>query len=156
MSRAQRDAFLKGRRIAVLVTTAPDGTPVPTPIWYVYRDGVFYFRSAGNAVKTRNIERDPRVSICVQDERAPYRSVVAYGEASVGDAQGGLEHEMPRRYLGMVGARAYESTREAIEQGPEVTIVVRPSRYVTADFRADTPIYGRAWLTLKRILPPWL
>jgi PPOX class probable F420-dependent enzyme len=157
MSKEQREEFLAGRRIAVLITIAPDGAPVPTPIWYVYRDDAFYFRSAVDAIKTRNIQRDARVSICVQDERAPYRACVVYGTASVEPADAGLEREMPRRYLGAVGAIGYRaSASEAIEQGPEITIVVRPSRFITSDFNADTPFYGRAWLFLKRVLPPWL
>ena len=157
MSKQQREEFLDARRVAVLITIAPDGTPVPTPIWYIYRDGAFYFRSAVNAIKTRNIQRDARVSICVQDERAPYRACVAYGVASVEAADAGLERDMPKRYLGAVGAMGYRaSASEAIEQGPEITIVVRPSRYTTSDFNADTPFYGRAWLFVKRALPPWL
>jgi PPOX class probable F420-dependent enzyme len=85
MSKSQRDAILTGRHVAVLVTIAPDGSPVPTPIWYLYRDGLFWSRTAGDAVKATNIRRDPRVSICIQDERPPYRSVVVHGRAEVRD-----------------------------------------------------------------------
>jgi PPOX class probable F420-dependent enzyme len=157
LSPAARDKLLGGRHVAVLVTIAPDGHPVPTPIWYLYRDGVFYFRTASNAVKTYNIQRDPRVSICVQDERPPYRAVIAYGKAELGAQADWLEKEMPRHYLGFVGGMGYQQTaRTAVEQGPEVTLVVRPERFVTTDFTAETPVYGRAWLLLRRLLPPWL
>jgi PPOX class probable F420-dependent enzyme len=156
LSKRQRERFLAGRRVAVLVTIAPDGTPVPTPIWYLFRDGAFHFRTADTAAKTENVRRDARVSICVQDERAPYRAVIAYGEASIEDSDASLEHEIPRHYLGLVGAIGYKSARANIEQGEEITIVVRPTRYTTTDFSAGTPIYGRVWLQLKRVLPPWL
>jgi PPOX class probable F420-dependent enzyme len=157
MSRQQREAFLSERRVAVLVTIAPDGNPVPTPIWYIFRKSAFYFRTEDHAIKTLNIRHDPRVSICVQDERAPYRAVVAYGNAAIEAAEEQLANEMPRRYLGAVGAAGYRAgARETIERGPEVTIVVHPTRYITTDFRADTPVYGRVWLMLKRVLPPWL
>ena len=156
MSKRQRESFLGGRRIAVLITIADDGTPVPTPIWYVYRDGAFYFRSADDAVKTRNIRRDPRVSICVQDERPPYRVCVGYGEAAIEPSDDRLVDEMPRRYLGAVGAMGYRANAESIQQGPEITIVVRPSRYTTTDFTPDAPMYARLWLLMKRVLPPWL
>jgi PPOX class probable F420-dependent enzyme len=156
LSKRERESFLTGRRVAVLITIAPDGTPIPTPIWYIFRDGAFFFRTAENAVKTQNIRRDPRVSICVQDERAPYRAVVAYGNASIEDSDPQLEHDMPRHYLGAIGAIGYRSARANIEQGPELTIVVRPTRYTSTDFSADTPLAGRVWLQLKRVLPPWL
>jgi PPOX class probable F420-dependent enzyme len=140
-----------------LVTIGADGSPVPTPIWYLYRDGLFYFRTAGNGVKTQNIRRDPRVSICVQDERAPYKSVVVVGKAEVTEASAWLEREVPRHYLGVVGAMGYRAAaREQIEQGPEVTLIARPEHWTTSDFAADTPAVGRVWLLLKRVLPPWL
>jgi len=143
--------------VAVLVTLDADGSPVPTPIWYLYRDGVFYFRTASNAIKTENIRRDPRVSICVQDERAPYKSVSVRGTAEVADSLDSLGRDMHRHYLGLVGAIGYRAaTRGQIEQGPEVTLIVRPEHMTSSDFAAETPMVGRVWLLLKRVLPPWL
>ena len=157
LSKREREKFLAGRRIAVLVTLDADGAPVPTPIWYLYRGGAFLFRTSDDAIKTNNVRHDPRVSICVQDERAPYRAVIAYGTASIEAPNPRLERDMPRHYLGAIGAMGYRAAaREAIEQGPDVTLVVRPTRYVSTDFSSDTPLYGRAWLLLKRVLPPWL
>jgi len=157
ISNQDKDKLLAGRHVAVLVTIGPDGEPVPSPIWYLFRDGVFYFRTASNAIKTRNIRRDPRVSICVQDERPPYRALIAYGQAELGQEQDWLAREMARHYLGAVGAMGYRAAaRENIEQGAEVTIIVRPTRFTTFDFSADTPLVGKIWLWLKRFLPPQL
>jgi PPOX class probable F420-dependent enzyme len=157
MSRAERERFLRGRHIAVLVTLDAEGRPVPTPIWYAFRDGAFYFRTADSAEKKANVRRDPRVSVCIQDERPPYRAVVVYGTAEVLAGEEWLADALPRRYLGAVGAIGYRmSAREAIEQGPEVTMVMRPERYASFDFAKETPLAGRAWLLVKRVLPPWL
>ena len=157
LSSAQRERFLAGRHVAVLVTIAPDGRPVPTPIWYLYRDGLFYFRTAGNAVKTENIRRDPRVSICIQDERPPYKAVIVQGTAEVREGLDWLDQEIPQHYLGAVGAFGYRQTaRQQVEHGPEVALVVRPERITSFDFSADTPLFGRLWLLLRRVLPPWI
>jgi PPOX class probable F420-dependent enzyme len=157
LSKSQREKFLSGRHVAVLVTIGVGGSPLPTPIWYLYRDGVFYFRTASNAIKTEDIRRDPRLSICVQDERAPYKSVVARGAAEVAGSADWLGRDIPRHYPGVVGAIGYRAaTREQIEQGPEVTLIVRPEHMTTSDFAAETPIVGRVWLLFKRFLPPWL
>ncbi len=157
VSRVERERFLAGRRVAVLATLGPDGEAVLTPIWYLYRDGLLYMRTGQESVKARNVSRDPRVTVCVQDERAPYRSVTVYGRASIEPAEEGLEATISRRYLGAVGGAFYLRTaREAVEQGAEVTLVVRPERVVTQDFSADTPLVGRLWLRAKRLLPPWL
>ena len=157
MPPAERDRFLAGRHVAVLVTLAADGTPVPTPIWYRYRDGLFYFRTEENAMKTQNIRRDPRVTVCVQEERAPYKAAIAYGTAVVREAQPWLGREIPRHYLGFIGAMGYERmAREEIERGREVSLVVRPERIVTFDFGRGRPLLGKLWLLLRRVLPPWL
>jgi PPOX class probable F420-dependent enzyme len=158
LSRAQRERFLKGRHVAVLVTLAADGTAVPTPIWYLYRNGLLYFRTAPNAVKVENVRRDPRVSVCIQDERPPYKAVIVYGTAEVRSAEDWLANELPRHYLGFLGAIGYKQTaRTAIEAaGGEVDLVVRPERYASFDFGEETPWYGKLWLVMKRMLPPWL
>jgi hypothetical protein len=46
--------------------------------------------------------------------------------------------------------------RDAIEESEEITLVVTPERFVTQDFSPEMPPIGRVWLTMKRILPPWL
>jgi PPOX class probable F420-dependent enzyme len=158
LTKSQREKFLRGRHVAVLVTIAEDGSPLPSPIWYLYRDGVFYFRTSANAVRTVNVRRDARVSICVQDERPPYRAVVVYGRAEVAPGEEWLAREIPRHYLGAVGAFGYQqAARSQIEAGaPEITLKVHPERWTSFDFTPETPLYGRAWLLLKRVLPPWI
>lgn len=159
MTRAERERFLSGRHVAVLVTTDADGAPVPTPIWYLYRHRALHFRTAAGAVKVENVRRDPRVAVCVQDERPPYRSVTVYGTAEVLDgAPDGIDTEIPRHYLGFFAGLAYELVgRSRVERSrPDVTLIVRPQRFVTQDWTPETPPYGRPWLLLKRVLPPWL
>ena len=157
LSRAERDRFLDGRHVAVLVTIDEAGAPVPTPIWYRYRDGRFLFRTAASAAKVANVRRDARVSVCVQDERPPYKAVIAHGTATIEEGAGELATEIPRHYLGAIGAIGYQRTaRSAVESGPEVTIVVTPERWTTFDFTVETPLPGRLWLLAKRVLPPWL
>ena len=157
MSKAEQARFLAGRHVAVLVTLAADGAPVPTPIWYLYRDGLFYFRTAVDSVKAANVRNDPRVSICVQDERPPYKALIVHGRAEILDSPAWLARALPRRYLGFVGAIGYQQTASRnIEQGPEVALVARPERISTFDFTPETPLAGRVWLFVRRLLPPWL
>jgi PPOX class probable F420-dependent enzyme len=157
MSRAEWERFLAQRRIAVLATLGSDGEPVLTPIWYLYRDGLLYMRTGRESIKARNVSRNPRVTVCVQDERPPYRSVTVYGRASIEEAEEELDAVIARRYLGAVAGAAYLRTgREAMEQSAEVTVVMRPDRVLTQDFSADTPLTARLWLLGKRLLPPWL
>jgi PPOX class probable F420-dependent enzyme len=154
-TKAEWQRFLEGQRVAVLGTVGADGTPLLTPIWYLYRKGQILMRTDKESVKARNIARDPRVSVCVQDERPLYASVTVYGKAAVESMREGLGTEMAKHYLGAVGAAGYErAASEAIERGEEVTLVIKPERVLTQDFSAETPWFGKAWLVLKRVLPP--
>jgi PPOX class probable F420-dependent enzyme len=156
-SKAEWQRFLRGRRVAVLGTVGADGTPLLTPIWYLFRKGQILMRTDKESVKTGNIARNPRVSVCIQDERPPYASVTVYGKGSVEPAREGLGAEMAKHYLGAVGAAGYQrAASEAIERGEEVTLVITPERVLTQDFSAETPWFGKAWLVLKRVLPPQL
>ena len=128
-----------------------------TPIWYLYRDGRILMRTGRASVKARNIQRDARVTVCVQDERPPYASITVHGRAVIEPEREGLAAEIARRYLGRIAGAAYLRVAvENVQQSEEVTLAVTPERVLTQDFSAETPAYGRAWLVLKRVLPPWL
>ena len=157
MSPQERDRFLAGRHVAVLVTTDSAGRSVPTPIWYMFRDGLLYFRTDEASTKVANVRRDARVSVGVQEERAPYKAVIVYGTAAIENDPDWLAEETPRHYLGFFGAIGYkQAAQSAIEMGPAVAIAVPPERFATWDYTEETPWYGRLWLCAKRLLPPWL
>ena len=149
--------FIKQRRVGVLGTIGKDGQPVLTPIWFLYRRGKIYMRTALESVKAQNILRDPRASLCVQEERPPYASVTVYGTAAVGDEMEGLAKDIATHYLGAIAGRAYlQVAAEQIQQGGEVTLVLTPERALTQDFSKETPGYAQFWLKAKRFLPPAL
>jgi hypothetical protein len=153
-TKSEADRFLRGRHVAVLATIGANGAPILTPIWYLHRDGRILMRTDRGSVKTHNIERDPRVTLCVQDERPPYASVTIYGKATVEPAHDGLGSAMAKHYLGAVGAQGYERAARDIERGEEVTLVITPERALTQDFSLETPWYGKLWILAKRVLPP--
>jgi len=157
LRRTEWERFLRGRHVCVLATLGPAGEPVLTPIWYLYRDGRILMRTGAQSIKALNAARDPRVTICVQDERPPYKSVTVHGKASIEPAQEGMGTDIARHYLGAVGGAVYvRTTREAVEQSEEITLAVTPERVLTQDFSMETPFIGKIWLALKRVLPPWL
>lgn len=48
---------------AVIATVRPDGSPVATPVRYYSLGFEVFYTSWNNSVKSRNIRRDPRVSV---------------------------------------------------------------------------------------------
>jgi PPOX class probable F420-dependent enzyme len=64
---AEVRAFLDAPRLAVLATVNPDGSPHQTVVWYELQgDGILLNTRRGRK-KQRNLARDPRVSLCVED-----------------------------------------------------------------------------------------
>ncbi len=152
------ERFLRGRHVAVVTTINADGTPLQTPVWYLYRDGAIYVRTNSRSAKVRNLRRDPRVSVCVQDERPPYRGVTVRGKARIEPDRPELSAAMSRNYLGAVAGFFYLRlrTRHQIEDDPDTIVVIEPNGKHGWDYRPQTPLLGRVWLALKSVLPPWL
>jgi PPOX class probable F420-dependent enzyme len=92
--------ILDGPHIAVIATSNGDGRPQSSVI-FVKRDGdAVVFSTIKGRLKTRNMARDPRVSLLVADkEKGRYveiRGTVAITE----DPEKRLLHEMYDRYMG--------------------------------------------------------
>ncbi|MCA2184874.1 pyridoxamine 5'-phosphate oxidase family protein [Nonomuraea cavernae] len=83
MSEEAVTAFLEGSRKLQLATINPDGTPHLVTMFYGLDEGRIAFWTYGKSQKTRNLERDPRVSCLIEagDDYAELRGVLVYGEA---------------------------------------------------------------------------
>ena len=76
--------FLEERRFAVVATINENGTPQQTVVWYLLRGDEIMMNTARGRVKDRNLLRDPRLSIVVEDG---YRFITIRGEARLVDDQ---------------------------------------------------------------------
>lgn len=132
-------ALLTGKHIAVLSTLDPDGKPRQSPLWFLYEDGKFLLITERNFVKARNMRRDPRVSLCIQDERPPYASITVIGVVALGDPPPDMHVRMAQHYLGEAGAAVYFRTLAARPQdgGGDVLAVLTPARVIVQDFAED-------------------
>jgi PPOX class probable F420-dependent enzyme len=59
--------FSDGLRFASLATVNPDGSPHQTVIWYVIEDDTVVLNGAAGRVWITNLQRDPRLSLSVED-----------------------------------------------------------------------------------------
>jgi len=80
-SRAERR--LREDTIAWLVTVARDGTPQPTPVWFVYDGHALLIYSIPGQPKVRNIERNARVALHLDSQDHGDDIVVVIGDAAV-------------------------------------------------------------------------
>jgi PPOX class probable F420-dependent enzyme len=85
-----------------LGTLMKDGSPQVTPVWVDYDGKYVRVNSAKGRVKDKNVRRDPRVSISLQDPANPYRYLEIRGrvvEITEKDADDHI-NKLSQKYLG--------------------------------------------------------
>ncbi|MHB8525212.1 MAG: PPOX class F420-dependent oxidoreductase [Candidatus Acidiferrales bacterium] len=94
--------LFKKQAFANLATVMPDGSPQVTPVWVDFDGNHVLFNSALGRVKDKNIRRDPRVSLSVQDPENPYRYLEVRGRVVEITENGADEHinKLSQKYLG--------------------------------------------------------
>jgi len=93
----------EGTRTAKLATVRADGRPHVAPVWFVMDGEELVFTTGADTVKGRNLRRDGRVALSVDDEEPPYSFVVVEGVASAAEDAEDLLHWATRiggRYMG--------------------------------------------------------
>jgi PPOX class probable F420-dependent enzyme len=82
-----RSFMLDRARTAVLATVRADGRPHAAPIWFDLDDDTLVFTTGESTMKGRNMRRDARVSLCIDEEEPPFHFVLIEGSAdlSAGD-----------------------------------------------------------------------
>jgi PPOX class probable F420-dependent enzyme len=128
----QITAFLvEGTRTAKLAVVRKDGSPLVTPVWFlVDSDGTIVFTTGKRTVKGRALKREPRVSICVEDDRPPFAFVRVDGVAELSEDPADLRLcaiRIAERYMGTERAQEF-GERNSVPG--EVVVRVRPTHTV--------------------------
>lgn len=115
-------AFLDKPRFAVLATVNPDGTAQQTVMWYAVRGDWIVMNTARGRKKDRNLLRDRRVSICIEDG---YRFVTIAGEIELVEDQATAQADIRAlavRYHGQ--ERAEQMVREGFAKQERISILL--------------------------------
>ena len=140
MDDAELRIFLSGTpaHTAKLATVRSDGRPHVAPVWYdVDDDGTIMFNTGEATVKGRNLRRDPRASVCIDDERPPFSFVLIEGVVELSDDLDDVREWATRiggRYMGPDRAEEY-GARNGV--AGELVARLRPERVVSASALAD-------------------
>ncbi|MBU7597125.1 PPOX class F420-dependent oxidoreductase [Streptomyces sp. P38-E01] len=111
-----------------VATIQPDGSPQVSPVW-VKRDGdELLLSTVLGRRKTRNLERDPRITVVVQPADEPYSYAEVRGSVTM-TTEGGQEliDELAQKY---VGKSYVEFNPSAADEPARVVVRVTPRKVV--------------------------
>ncbi len=120
--------ILSGPHTAKVATVRQDGRPHVVPVWFDLDGDQIVFTTWHESVKARTIQRDPRLCLCVDDERQPFAYVMIEGRASLHADLAELRRWAGRiagRYMGQEAAARYGARNAAVG---ELLVRVVPTR----------------------------
>jgi PPOX class probable F420-dependent enzyme len=142
MTDDELSAFLEEQRIVSVATTGPQGRPHLVPLWYVPDGGELIGWTYAKSQKARNLERDPRATLQIEDgvQYDQLRGVMLECDVEIErDAQAVAErYGMPlfSRYAADGGDPGPEVRAMVEKQAPKrVGLRFRPTRVVSWDHR---------------------
>jgi PPOX class probable F420-dependent enzyme len=101
----------EGRRTGKLATVRSDGRPHVVPVWFVLDGDEVVFTVHSLTAKFRNMQRDPRIAICVDDEAPPFSYVMVEGIVAISHPPAAEKllwtTRIARRYMGDALAEVY-------------------------------------------------
>ncbi|MFF7185128.1 PPOX class F420-dependent oxidoreductase [Streptomyces sp. NPDC008222] len=119
-------ALLDRPVFVVVGTIQPDGSPQLSPVW-VKRDGdQLLLSTTVDRRKKQNLDRDPRVSVVVQDPDSPYEYAEIRGTAEL-TSQGAPEliDELSLKYTGKKYA---EFNPDSVRDAERVVVRIVPRK----------------------------
>ena len=131
MSHEEWRRFLLERpRTAKAASTRADKRPHITPVWFDLDGDDLIFNTWHASAKARDLRRDPRISLCVDDDQPPFSFVTIEGTATLSEDPAEL-----RLWAGRIGARYMgrdqaEAFAERNGVPGELLVRVTPTRVV--------------------------
>jgi PPOX class probable F420-dependent enzyme len=111
---AELDQFLEEPgHLLRIGTTDADGYPSVLPIWFIRQGDDILFTPRGPSAFLKDIRRDPRVGLSIDEDPLPYRKVTIRGTARIVQEPGNddewrdLYRQTAKRYVDEDAADAY-------------------------------------------------
>jgi len=125
---ARAGRHLERDDVAWLVTVDPDGTPQPSPVWFLWDGETALVYSKPQTTKLRNLERSPRASLHFNGDANGGDIVILTGAAAVDP--GAPPADAAAAYIAKytAGLRGIGMTPEAFAAEYSVALRFRPER----------------------------
>jgi len=122
--------FLDEACVAHLVTLRPNGKPHVAPVWYVWDGSRAVVMAGQDAIKVKNIRRNPAVSLSIAAAQRPYQYVIIEGQATA--TRDDLDRQVRRicvRYDGPERGEAF--ARELLAEERMVLLGIEVDRMIS-------------------------
>jgi PPOX class probable F420-dependent enzyme len=95
------EELLKGKNFCHVATIRKDGSIHGTPVWVDVENGVPVLNTATGRAWPNNLERDPRVTLTIQNMENPYEYLEIRGTAGAPVTEGADAHidAMAKKYM---------------------------------------------------------
>jgi PPOX class probable F420-dependent enzyme len=133
VDRAERRDFVREHRTCIFGYNRVHDGPAMTVVYYVLDGDDLLISTMADRAKAHAVRRDPKVSVCVLDERWPLTYVQVYGNAVIED-DFGLSVSVLRRVIDlMAGADVASAKLPEVERmaRDEKRVVIRVTPYAT-------------------------
>jgi len=78
-----RSFISHGTRTAKVATVMKDGRPHVMPVWFVLDGEQIVFTTGADTAKGRNLQRDPRIALVVEEDEPPFAFVHVRGRVMI-------------------------------------------------------------------------
>jgi PPOX class probable F420-dependent enzyme len=126
----RRTFLLDGTRTAVLATVRADGRPHAAPVWFTLDGDDVIFNTGAETVKGRNLRRDGRAVLVVDEGTPPFDFVTIEGRVEISE-----DPDESLRWATVIGGR-YMGADRAEEFGRrnavpgELLVRLRPNKII--------------------------
>jgi PPOX class probable F420-dependent enzyme len=133
MDASQRREFVKSHRTAVFGYPRKEDGPAMSVVYYVMDGDDILVSTMAARGKAKAVRRDPKVSLCVLDEKWPPTYMVVYCNAQVDTDEDAVVDLMMRIAGVMAGQPLPEAVRPMVTEGArkEDRVVLRLRPYAT-------------------------
>jgi PPOX class probable F420-dependent enzyme len=110
--------FVARNRLCVLSWNRTPGSsdaPPQTPVFYVTDGNDVLVSITDSRAKTRALQRDPAISVCVLGEEMPFPYVTLFGKAQI-DSDPTSAFELMARVVGRMGRELDDAGRAALRE----------------------------------------
>lgn len=132
MTKAEREKFLAGVHVGIVSIAREGRGPLAVPIWYDYTPGADAWMITGpTSLKGRMLDGVDRISLCAQNETAPYSYVSIEGPFTTLSATSEDGLRMAIRYLGEEMGRKYAASGSG-DTG--IVVSITPESWLSVDY----------------------